>query len=205
MSRAQRILQYIAGCTKPATLAEITAAVAVGEPRIDSPTRFNVTVAAQLCQLYGGKKVARHGVLGAFTYSATPLTLCDLRRVDRNGKPRKKSAQKCPKRAQPKPGPAPIARAVPRTLGKVIATQSTNQRLARANLGKPVPRRPGERETVEEFLARGGRIQKLAHGESSQPAYVDVRGQDLRAMRKRLQKAIDDDPANTDDDESVAA
>jgi hypothetical protein len=192
MSRAQRILQYVAGCTKPATLAEITAAVAIGEPRSNHSRASTVNVAAQLCQLYGDKKLARHGVLSTAPtrYTSTPITLSDMRK-DRSRRQAAHAAQEARKHGAPSQGPLRRSLAVPRILAKGDAPQQQTlpQRLGPRQPQQAGTARPGERETVAEFEARGGRIQKLAHGESSQPAYVDVRAVDQRSMRKRLQNS----------------
>lgn len=200
MNRTQRMLHFIANATKPVTLAEITAAAAIDEPHIEAHARFAVSVAAQLSQLVEKKKITRHGFLGAYTYTPTAIALVDLRKVDRSGMPRTTTQVKRAKR----PASKPAAKPAPARDSKPVA-RTHAQRLAQANLQPPTPRRPGERETVAEFLARGGRIQKLRHGESSQPAYIDVRAQDVRAMRARLETALDTRPANTTDDDVVAA
>lgn len=201
LNRTQRILHYIARSKKRVTHAQC---VAIGEP--DRPYgEVSAAISAQLCGLVQDGKLTVAGPKGKRTYGPTATTLIDERKVKNPNGPRRPMAEPRPK-AKPKPKPAPRPpKPAAASKPKPAPKPTSASRQAFANLRPPAPRAPGERESVAEFLARGGRIQKLAHGESSQPAYVDVRGQDLRAMRKRLHTALDTDPANTTDDEAVAA
>jgi hypothetical protein len=199
MNRAQRILHYVASCQSPASVSQIVDAVAKAETSIPDHAKYSVNVAAQLSEFAKNGKLERSGKYGAYRYTASPIALSDLRKTTRDGKVR--NAAKLARAAKPRPLSRPAAAAPPLK----AAARTTPQRLALANIGTPAPRKPGERETVEQFLARGGRVQKLAHGASSQPVYADVRAVDQRSMRTRLQKALDTEPANTTDDDAVAA
>jgi hypothetical protein len=196
-NRTQRILRYIARSKKPVTHAKC---VAIGEP--DRPYHeVSPAIAAQLCSLAQAGKLKRFGKPRHHTYGPTPTTLIDERKAKNPNGPRRSTAEARPKaKAKPAPRP-PKPTAAPKP--KLAAKPASASRQAFANLRPPVTRAPGQRETVAEFEARGGVVQKLGHGESSQSAYIDVREQDLRAMRTRLQKLAD--PTRQPDAEGVAA
>lgn len=177
-NRAQRILHFVAGCTTPATLAQIVAAAEPG----GEYRRYSKVVSVQLSGLVNDGKLNRIGTLRAYTYLPTATTLVDGRVARRKVKPQpprkpikpKPAARKAaPVRERKPPRPVPEAR--------------------RFLVARPTPRPAGQRETVEEFEARGGRIQKLKHGESSGPAYENLRAIDQRSMRKRLAQSADND------------
>lgn len=177
-NRAQRILHFVAGCTEPATLAQI---VAAAEPEGDY-ARYSKVVSVQLSGLVNDGKLMRIGALRAFTYLPTATTLVDGRAARRKVQPQpaRKASKRKPvaRKAAPVPAPKP-QRPVPETRRFLVA--------------RPGPRPAGVRETVEEFEARGGRIQQLKHGECSGPVYENLRAIDQRSMRKRLAQAAGND------------
>jgi hypothetical protein len=159
MNRAQRILHYVASCQSPASVSQIVDAVAKAETSIPDHAKYSVNVAAQLSEFAKNGKLERSGKYGAYRYTASPIALSDLRKTTRDGKVR--NAAKLARAAKPRPLSRPAAAAPPLK----AAARTTPQRLALANIGTPAPRKPGERETVEQFLARGGRVQKLPRRE----------------------------------------
>lgn len=179
-NRAQRILHFVAGCTQPATLAQI---VAAAEPGGDY-RRYSTVVSAQLCGLVNDGKLKRIGALRAFTYLPTATTLVDGRAAQPKAKPQptRKAIKRKP--VARKAAPAPVPERKP---------EQPVPEVRRFLVARPAPRPPGERETVAEFLARGGRIQKLKHGECSGPVYENLRAIDQRSMRKRLAQAAGND------------
>lgn len=195
-SRSQRILHYVANCKKPATLHAIATAVADCE----TAANFTAQIAAQLHQLTTAKKLKRTGAPRAYLYSATPRTLVDGRKFDSKGKLRDKTRNKpvAPARSRT-PAPKPTAA----TRG--AAKPAPAQRIAVTRTSTRPPRFTGERETVAEFLARGGRIQKLKHGECSSPLFESVRALNDKTMRKRLAEADNDPDTDLDDADDIAA
>lgn len=175
-NRAQRILHFVAGCTTPATLAQI---VAAAEPGGDY-RRYSKVVSVQVSGLVNDGKLERIGTLRAFTYLPTATTLVDGRVARRKVKPQ-------PPRQASKHQPA-ARKAAPARVSKPKPPRPAPES-RRFLVARPAPRPPGERETVAEFLARGGRIQKLKHGECSGPVYENLRAIDQRSMRKRLAQA----------------
>lgn len=197
MSRAHRILAHVAGAARPVTFDSICSAA---EPAADYKLRSYIS--AQLHQLVNTGKLRRSGQPRAYRYSATATTLVDCRRF-KDGKPRDRSAQRARERqakARAKPAPKPAPPPKPRRQ----ATPVPAQRAVYSSKLKPAaPRAPGERETVEEFQRRGGRIQKLKPGESSSPLYESVRALNDKTMRKRLAEA--DNDTDLDDADDIAA
>lgn len=177
-SRAQRLAQYLA--THPGGVSARQARDYV-DPAASMPV-----IAAQMCQLVIAGKARRTGAAMHTTYFPTPLTLVDKRKTPT----RRARKAKAPK-PKPTPKPAPKKAARPKPAHR---QQTQAQRLI---FIKPA-RLTGNRETVAEFLARGGRIQKLKPGEASTPLFECVRALNDKSMRKRLVTA-DNDPE--DDDE----
>lgn len=160
MNRAQRILHYIAGRKTPATLHAIANAVADTE----STARFSTLVAAQLNQLTKAGKLARHGQPLAYTYTATSRTLVDGRKVDVEGKPR--TTKRDARSGTARKVAVPNAQRSNTASHTPIAPQPTRRLLHARVRTAPAS---DQTETVAQFLARGGRVQKLANGDCSQP------------------------------------
>ncbi len=197
MNRTQRILRFVAASKKPVTLPQVAAAVADG----DTSPRYQVRIAATLCALHQCGKLERTGAPRAYRYTATARALVDGRKIDASGKPRNKSTQPRPRatRGLGKPKPAtPAAAKAPRQV-------MDNQRFVITRGGARALRPAGERETVAEFLKRGGRIQKLKPGESSSPLFESVRELNAKTMRQRLAVADNDPDTDLDDVADIAA
>ena len=194
MNRAQKILRYVASRKQPVDFPSIVRAV---QPGASTATRS--LFSAQLHQLAKAGKLKRTGKPMAYSYSATPRTLVDGRTVDANGKPRDKKARQ----AQPKaPKPKPIARVVkqkpaakPRpkpTAAQNFVINTPGKRV----LGKDVKAEQSARiaADVATFLKRGGRIQKLAMGASSNPqSDLQRRNSERAAGRARAKQRIAED------------
>lgn len=201
MTRAQRILRYIARCKKPAPLHAIAKAVATPDDARDH--RYRTKVAAHLHQLLKADKLTRSGKPMAYTYAANDRTLVDGRKIDRDGLPRTRSQDRRQSRAKtPKPAPKKAAKRSAKTAAKPTGLQRFA--ITRTATGVGSGRAAGQRESVEEFLARGGRIQKLANGESSTPLFESVRALNDKSMRQRLASA-DNDPLDDIDDATAVA
>jgi hypothetical protein len=177
MSRAQAICKLVATAAGWVKFDAVCSAVL---KRTEQHKRSMVS--AQLAQLVDAGKLKRRGVRCAFEYHATKTTLLDLRRVHANGKPRDKCAQ--PRRATPPPRatkavapkPEPKPQAIPKAQQKLTVSRPFAPTAAPAC---------AERETVEQFLARGGRIQYLKPGESSETLALDA-----RALNKRRKERL---------------
>lgn len=199
MSRAQRILQCVASRPFPCVFDMIFKAVRAGEPEeTRNSGSLRAAVSAQLKQLVDAKKLRRTGSAGAYLYHATRLTNVDLRKVDAEGKPRDKSAAR---RGRKAPAAAP-----PATTRRTASTARLVSPKAEKPAHKPLPhqhmtiapapapptqpiRAAVQRESVEEFLARGGRIQRLANGVVSKPLeHIGLHEQARRRKAARKQK-----------------
>lgn len=185
MSRTQAICQLVAGATGWVSFDAICDGVL---KRTEKHKRS--IVSAQLGQLVELGKLKRRGARLAFEYHATKTTLLDLRKVNANGKPRNKTRMRAeariptrPKRL-PAPKPAPKPQATPRAHQKMT--------IGRPASPAPVAAARVDRETVEQFLARGGRIQYLKPGESSETIALDARA--LNKRRKERLGITDPEP-----------
>jgi hypothetical protein len=196
MNRAQRILHFVAGRTTAATLSEIVGAAEPAGPY----GRFSAIVSAQLHGLVEDGKLARTGQPRAFLYTATATTLRDGRKIDHEGKPRNAvktaRARKPPKPATPPPKPA---------AHKAAHAIQPSQRIAITRVSVSAPRQKGERETVEEFLARGGRIERLSRGAASRPVLQTKDAITAERMRNRIRADIQNVKATNEDDYEFAA
>lgn len=173
MSRSQRILQCVADRAFPTLFDHVFQAVLAGEPeRKGDVGSLRSAVSAQLQQLVLAKKLRRTGTPGAYLYHATKLTLVDLRKVDAEGNARDKTAKARPnakrapaKRTAPPPQQPAVKAAVARLVTIAVHKRDATKAVATPS---PAPKRQAP-ETVEQFLARGGRIQHLRNGEVSRP------------------------------------
>lgn len=206
MSRAQRILQCVAERPFPSLFDHIFKAVQAGEPAEKRTSgSLRAAVSAQLQQLVLAKKLRRTGSAGAYLYHATRLTNVDLRKVDAEGKPRDKSAgrrgRKAPTTAQQVVAPqaTPTARLVAPKAERPAHKPQPHQHMTIAPAPTPPtqPSKPAaKRESVEEFLARGGRIQRLALGEVSRP--LEHIGLHEQARRRKAAGEQKRKPTTTD-------
>jgi hypothetical protein len=195
MNRAQRILHFVAGRTTAATLSEIVGAAEPAGPY----GRFSAIVSAQLHGLVEDGKLARTGQPRAFLYAATATTLRDGRKIDHEGKPR--NAVKTARARKPSKPANPVPKPTARKSAHAI---QPSQRIAITRLSVSVPRHKGERETVEEFLARGGRIERLSRGAASRPVLQTKNEMTAGRMRKRIRADIQNCATNDDDIEAAA-
>jgi type IV secretory pathway VirB10-like protein len=137
-SRAQRLLQFLVTHPGGVSVRQLRDGVA--------PAASIAHISAQVCQMVAAGKVRRTGQAMHYRFWPTSLSMLDLRSHDRAGKPRRQAK---PQPKKPKK-PAPPLR--------IAARPSPPP----PNINGAAP------ETVEQFLARGGRIQYCAPGESSQ-------------------------------------
>lgn len=194
MNRAESIRNYLAGRTKPATIGEIQ--IGLDELRqaegLDHEA-FARRIGAQVAQMTKAGKLKRTGLLGSYAYALA----ADGRR-DRRARPpsprtaerkRRKADRAAARAAAPAPVPAP---AKPRPLDQSLRTPPTRQcRSAREQLAAD----------VAAFIKAGGRIQRLANGESSQPLLHTRREIEARPGRLGKRRIHDEEP----DDLDVAA
>lgn len=149
-------------------------------------TRMVNLVCIQLSNLLEAGKVRRTGQPMHYRYWPTKLSQLDLRSHDRNGnpKPRKRPAkapakisrkpssttkrtpdvQATPKAAQVERDASPMA-SKPKPASQVQVVDRTRKAAQRTN--------GVHRETVEQFLARGGRIQRVGPNDAAQPLRFD--------------------------------
>lgn len=219
-SRQQRMLHFIAGLGRPATLDEVFAAVAAHEPDAERSQLANA-VAAQLSQLSKAGKLTRIGVRNAFTYQPTATTLLDGRGRAGRWKQAKAKAPKAPKPARPKPEPVakaakpkaaaakpakPAAPATPppRRVGEFrIVDKPAPAPVPNANLVRPREAALDSAQIaadVAAFQARGGAVQRLPNGLTSQPTKAFLAAQ-AAARRPRPSNA---DTFDADAIEAVA-
>lgn len=152
--RTQRVREYLATHPKGATLRELVIHVEPG----CKPNNMAGTVST----LVAAGKLRSKVVDGYTRYYPTEITLVD-RRADanrRSGPKRSKAGKRA--RAAPRaatPVPRKAAPAV-RPMTRVAAV---------APFKRPVIDALAGAETIAQYLARGGRIQRLRNGEVSQP------------------------------------
>lgn len=152
MSRARRILQYLVAHPGSGLVA-IADAV---EPGNRAARRG---IAAQIHQLASDGRIARSGAHRKTVYTATANALVDRRRVaNAKSAHKRRGPRKATSASDSKPAVPPKAPA-----GKARTPLDTQ--LRRRSAHRPT----GDVETVAEFTARGGRIERLPHGAVSQP------------------------------------
>ena len=139
-------------------------------------------MSAQLHQLCVAKKLRRTGKPRAFLYYPTDDTLRDLRTGKRMVvKPTKA------KPARKKPAAKPAAPKKPRAAVKPTAAQQV-QVVAKPLAPPASTPKATPFETVEQFLARGGRIQRLPDGASATPLHITRADIDDANWRRREQQ-----------------
>ena len=140
-------------------------------------------VCATLQQLTKAGKLEFKGAMRARRYYATSDAL-----VDRRFRTRAKAA----KAAKPKPARARKA-AAPKSASRI---RLGPPKPTAAQQVQVVPKRPASNaataskpfETVDSFLARGGRIQRLSHGASANPLRITRADIDAANWRRREQR-----------------
>lgn len=137
-------------------------------------------VCSQLLQLERAGKLRREGKPKDYRYFPTPISLIDKRYGPRRGtepKPKQRRRPALKAAAQPaKRYASPFAHA-PKPASKIVIGKPAPKPIAPPrNTAHPA----GARETVEEFLARGGRVQVLPNGASSEPLFENLRDRNHR-------------------------
>lgn len=162
-NRQQRICAFVA--RKPGTdIGTILAYLLKSGTETRGRAALIKTVSAQLLQITNAGKLRRTGKPMAYKYWPTAKTLVDQRTVATHRRGRKKK----PAPVQAKPAavhaaPAPKRRPKPSQASQIRVAP------AKPRLDAPIAPRGTPAQTVEQFLAAGGRIQRLQPHEVSQP------------------------------------
>jgi len=188
-SRQRRILDWLAANPEGATLPVIHQEV---EPGITS-----ALFGASLGNLITKKKVQRSGAKRKFVYR-----LAEVPPVDRRKRNAQAPSAKTPPESTTRAATAsPMAKRKPTTPRKAISTPPASIRASEAlslttRPGSPmrshvVNAKQAERDAIERdiasFLKRGGKIQKLRHGEHSQSGKSQAQQQsEFLAARSRV-------------------
>jgi hypothetical protein len=157
--------------------------------------RKRAAISARLAQLVDARKLQRRGEPRAYEYHATKTSLLDLRKVTANATPRntKALARAATRGTRAAPTPRPKAAQIVRGTPKPKAHQHIVITPAPAPITQP-PKAARERESVEAFLARGGRIQRLRNGDVSKPlTHIGLAAKQKAPCRAR-DPATDPDP-----------
>jgi hypothetical protein len=196
--RASRILRWLGDNPQGLTSGEIFL-----HEKALCPDVKRSQVGASLTQMFDHRKVARHGETHHYVYTLPSKAA--------PSKPAAKPAQQVKRYASPQ-ARAPKPASIP-TVGRKAAPDARKQARDRSFTGLR-PRSANTAngpETVEEFLARGGRIQHCAHGETGQSAFgyhqqSAAHKERIRAeviaknkAKPRNQFAQNDDDADLDD------
>ncbi len=180
--RSQRVREYIAAHPGGVTLRQIIDATEPDCPRNNMGASLGTLVKLGKLRAEVAHRDTR--------YHATPTTLIDGRIAGNAcGKRRKKPLSACKRTARHRqPAPAPAHPPTPRRK-PVRAARAPLPRLQRED-PRVLPAKPaGTAETVAEFQARGGRIQRLANGEVSQPLqYIGHQTLNDASWRARQQR-----------------
>lgn len=184
MSRAQAIIEAV---VKNPGLTTREVGDALG---LHWASAVNV-VCSQLLQLVQAGKLRREGSFKNYRYYPTKLSLVDKRFGPRQGR------DAAPKRRRPalkaatgaaKRYASPLARE-PKPASKIAIG-------VHAPKPPPPPRAAahpaGAFETVDEFLARGGKVQRLPNGASAHPLHTITPAEINERNWQRKQRAIDD-------------
>jgi hypothetical protein len=167
-SRTQRILRFIAASAAPVTHGAIVAELRTHQSDAHVKDLGN-KVSAHLCGLVDAGKVKRTGVKHDYLYQRTPTTLSGATKqtAEPPAKPARSAADHVqrPSEARTKPAPfvVPNAALTPPRLGALGSEQIAAD--------------------IAAFQRRGGRIQKLKPGESSQT--VQAQQEAFLASRSR--------------------
>lgn len=197
LPRSRRIVDFVVA-HPGAAAGEVTDHICHQERLARSErTRMVNLVCIQLSQLMEAGKLRRTGQAMSYRYWPTKLSQLDLRSHDRNGnpKPRKRPAKastKCKRKPSLTAKRTPNAPAPPK-LAQVACDASPMARKPKPasqvqvvdRTRKSAPRPNGaHRETVEQFLARGGRIQRVGPNDASQPLRFDHSKTQVPATRR---------------------
>lgn len=179
-------LQAAIIATPGLTLRELAAAVG-------QTSRANITgIAAQLSQLCKIRKLRKDGITGPGRsanprYWPTDLTGLDLRTLRTL-----RATQPAPAAPAPRPPkvekPAHVLRPAPARPGPQRSRPTPAQQFTIRSLAPPRTQRPPgatHRETVDEFIARGGRVQVLDPYATSNPLRFDHGNTGVHTARRR--------------------
>jgi hypothetical protein len=210
-SRAQQILRFLADLGRAAKLDEIVEGIAGAEPKMSR--HLSTMVAAQLGQLHNAGKLERFGTRCNFAYRPTAEALIDRRKTRTPAA----TATASQSMSVAKPKPPEVAKAkAPRRKDAAPTPQAKRPGEFRI-IDRPAPlvipnanlTRPREAALdssriaadVAAFQARGGRVERLANGQTSQPTKCFLAAQ---AANRRRQHADNDDSLDADDLTDVA-
>lgn len=170
MSRTQKILAFVAAARTPVDFDAICKAAGI------KGSTLRPTVSTQLGQLVKAGKLKRTGEARNYRYTKTSITLVDRRKVDASGNARNRTQVARNRAPAKKTAAAKVVRQVAAKLERAAHKPKPHQHISIPPPAPHItqaPRPAGRRETVEEFLARGGKIQKLRAGEWSKPLHTD--------------------------------
>lgn len=140
-------------------------------------------MSALLQQLCKAGKLERKGKPRAYRYYPTDLSLLDMRSGKRMAKPpAKPKPARVRKAAVPKP-----ALSARKPQPKPTAAQQLQIVPKKPDVTTAAPPR-ATRETVDEFLRRGGRIERLPNGASADPLRITRADIDAANWRRREQR-----------------
>lgn len=172
MSRARTMIDYVIanpGCSS----GDITDHLCALE-HTSKRQHMAATVSAQLSQQFARRKLRRTGQAMAYRWWPTKLSQVDLRSHTRDGKPK---VAKPPTKPAAKRKPAParkVAQVVRYASPMATKPKPASQVQVVDRTRKAAPRPNGVHpETVEQFLARGGRIQRVGPNDAAQPLRFD--------------------------------
>jgi hypothetical protein len=182
-TRNQRICAFVASLGRTASHDEVVAALRPHEPTLGR--KLNTVVSAHLHQLVLTGKLKRTGRARHYRYGPTAHTLVDRRLGAAVPAPK---PRRTPQAATPAPQPQPRVAPSTRTLAAAAPTTTTRRpgefQITRPHAPPPVvvvpnPALAKPQRTVLDsdqiaadiaaFEARGGHVERLAHGASSKP------------------------------------
>lgn len=174
MNRSQTILHYVASQKTTAAFDEIFDHVQSGLPVKEQKKLKRNAVNALVHQLVVNKKLHRTGKPRNYRYRVTAAAFVDVRRssspiarakpLEKARAAREAAPAPLPPKPVAKPAPAP---ATPPGARRAAASSRVTGLSRPAGVTNPAPAPVIAAETVEQFLAKGGRIQYLKPGESS--------------------------------------
>jgi hypothetical protein len=164
ISRNQRIVDILQASRDPMPLAAIAHALDPSVPEADRQYQ-RIRVSAALAGLYQFDRVQRIGEFGNYHYTVPGRDVSGFRLP-----------------AKPTAAPRKPAKAVKPTAAQQV-------QIVAVKLPPPAPTpRSAPFETVEQFLARGGRIERLPNGASADPLRITRADIDAANWRRREQR-----------------
>lgn len=188
MSRARRIVQLLVDNPRPHSLDLIIAGLGID----DRDRNARKVVAAQLVQLRTAGKVHRRGRTRHHTYTATPDALRDRRLKPASPPSATRKRRKADAKPAPPQRPAPTPAAPPRTanpapIARAFTFGATTGTAHKDGLRKRIA------ADLRTFTATGGRIQRLARGESGEltPRNMHERNSPHARQQRRAETETD--------------